>query len=102
MNGLRLVLMTGLRVTDAPSPSPPRLVEAIASSFEDPYRESPTFRRLADYQGVIVETPGEVRTAGRWRSRRWWCELHEFHELDTKSTEDVWQADPNAGSASPR
>ncbi len=32
-------------------------VEAIANSFEDLYRESPTFRRLADYQGVAVETP---------------------------------------------
>jgi len=32
-------------------------VEAIASSFEDLYRESPTFRRLADYQGVAVESP---------------------------------------------
>jgi ATP-binding cassette, subfamily B, heavy metal transporter len=31
-------------------------VEAIASSFEDLYRESPTFRRLADYQGVAVES----------------------------------------------
>ena len=31
-------------------------VEAIASSFEDLYRESATFRRLADYQGVAVET----------------------------------------------
>jgi len=32
-------------------------VEAIASSFEDLYRESPTFRRLADYQGVAVQGP---------------------------------------------
>jgi ATP-binding cassette subfamily B protein len=31
-------------------------VEAIASSFEDLYRESATFRRLADYQGVAVES----------------------------------------------
>jgi len=29
-------------------------VEAIASCFEDLYRESPTFHRLADYQGVTV------------------------------------------------
>jgi ABC-type multidrug transport system fused ATPase/permease subunit len=36
-------------------------VEATASSFEDLYRESATFRRLADYQGVAVEAP---RTTG--------------------------------------
>jgi ABC-type multidrug transport system fused ATPase/permease subunit len=29
-------------------------VEAIASSFEDLYRDSLTFRRLVDYQGVTV------------------------------------------------
>jgi ABC-type multidrug transport system fused ATPase/permease subunit len=39
-------------------------VEAIASSFEDLYRESPTFRRLADYQGVAVETPDSRRRKG--------------------------------------
>lgn len=31
-------------------------VESIAGSFEDLYRESATFRRLADYQGVVVES----------------------------------------------
>ena len=39
-------------------------VEAIASSFEDLYRESPTFRRLADYQGVAVETPRTPEMTG--------------------------------------
>src|SRR5437879_4774444 len=38
-------------------------VEAIASSFEDLYRESPTFRRLADYQGVAVERTHPRHTA---------------------------------------
>jgi hypothetical protein len=37
-------------------------VEAIASSFEDLYSESPTFRRLADYQRVAAETPDRRRT----------------------------------------
>jgi len=39
-------------------------VEAIASSFEDLYRESPTFRRLADYQGVTVEGSQSEHTMG--------------------------------------
>ncbi len=39
-------------------------VEATASSFEDLYRESPTFRRLADYQGVAVETAHTRQTTG--------------------------------------
>jgi hypothetical protein len=39
-------------------------VEAIASSFENLYRETPTFRRLADYQGVAVETPDSRRRTG--------------------------------------
>ncbi|HTS17099.1 MAG TPA: ABC transporter ATP-binding protein [Verrucomicrobiae bacterium] len=39
-------------------------VEAIANSFEDLYRESPTFRRLADYQGVGVQTPLSCHAAG--------------------------------------
>src|SRR5882724_5855634 len=39
-------------------------VEAIASSFEDLYRESPTFRRLADYQGVTVGTLHTHRATG--------------------------------------
>jgi ATP-binding cassette subfamily B protein len=39
-------------------------VEAIASSFEVLYRESPTFRRLADYQGVAVETADARHTTG--------------------------------------
>ncbi len=39
-------------------------VEAIASSFEDLYRESQTFRRLADYQGVAVQIPGTQHTTG--------------------------------------
>ncbi len=32
-------------------------VEAIAGSFEELYRVSPTFRRLADDQGVVVHAP---------------------------------------------
>jgi hypothetical protein len=40
-------------------------VEAIANSFEDLYRESPTFCRLADYQGVSIDTvPGERTASG--------------------------------------
>jgi len=39
-------------------------VEAIASSFEDLYRESPTFRRLADYQGVAVESSRSEGSVG--------------------------------------
>jgi ATP-binding cassette, subfamily B, heavy metal transporter len=39
-------------------------VEAIASSFEELYRESPTFRRLADYQGVAVESTQTEHTIG--------------------------------------
>jgi len=39
-------------------------VEAIASSFEVLYRGSPTFRRLADYQGVAVETTHTRPTTG--------------------------------------
>ncbi len=38
-------------------------VEAIASSFEDLYRESATFRRLADYQGVAIKGPRAMETA---------------------------------------
>lgn len=32
-------------------------VEAVASSFEELYRLSPTFRQLADDQGVVISTP---------------------------------------------
>jgi ATP-binding cassette subfamily B protein len=39
-------------------------VEAIAGTFQDLYRESPTFRRLADYQGVAVETARAPHTTG--------------------------------------
>src|SRR5579859_625551 len=39
-------------------------VEGMATSFEDLYRESPTFRRLADYQGVAVESSQNERTMG--------------------------------------
>jgi ABC-type multidrug transport system fused ATPase/permease subunit len=39
-------------------------VEAIASSFKDLYRDSPTFRRLADYQGVAVATQRSHQTTG--------------------------------------
>jgi len=48
-------------------------VEAIANSFEDLYRESPTFCRLADYQGVNIALPGvacAARPACPERSRR--------------------------------
>ncbi|MEY4722739.1 MAG: hypothetical protein RLZZ324_252 [Candidatus Parcubacteria bacterium] len=40
-------------------------IEAIARSFDEAYRVSPTMRRLCNDQGIFIDDAAHARTVGR-------------------------------------